>query len=89
MSNAAIVARIEELIQLLENGDISCKVFGRQFEAHFPALENVEYRHILAARSASSAMEVVDAFGDEGLFALNSVSDVVAWARDWLRAIPQ
>jgi hypothetical protein len=63
-------------------------VFGQRFETQFPALENVEYRHIRAARSASSEMKVA-AFGGGMMFVFNSVSDVVAWARDWLRVVPQ
>lgn len=34
-------------------------------------------------------MKVVDAFGGGMMFAVNSVSDVAAWARDWLRVVPQ
>lgn len=89
MSNAAIVARIELLLCQLEAGEICCKDFGQQFEAHFPALENLGYPQIQAAGSASSDMEVVDEFGNENLFELDSVSDVVSWVRNWLREVPR
>jgi len=89
MSNANLTRRIESLLRALESGEISLKVFAREFEAHFDALEKMEYSSIKAAQMAAVGFDIdgqydADGFGDHDQF----VADTVVWVRRWLKSTP-
>ncbi len=90
MSNANLTRRIESLLRALESGEISLKVFAREFEAHFESLEKMEYSSTKAAQMAAVGFDIdgqydADGFGDHDQF----VADTVVWVRGWLKSIPQ
>ena len=58
MSNQHIIARITDLIDAVEVGETSILSFCSQFDAHYTALDGLDYSMVVAARQSIARVQL-------------------------------